>query len=84
MGSGDIAIGFTTGNILAHDGNADLVEIRILSEQRIDLLFQAVADSTQEAVLDALVAANSMTGRTGHHRPSLLDTLATLSGDVSQ
>ncbi|MBQ0823410.1 P1 family peptidase [Microvirga sp. HBU67558] len=83
-GSGDIAIGFTTGNILAHDGNADLVEVRILSEQRIDLLFQAVADSTQEAVLDALVAANSMTGRTGHHRPSLLDTLATLSGDVSQ
>ncbi|WP_262269210.1 DmpA family aminopeptidase [Microvirga yunnanensis] len=78
-GSGDIAIGFTTGNILSHDETADLVAIRILNEQRIDLLFQAMADTTQEAVLDALVAAGSMTGRSGHHRPGLLDTLATPS-----
>jgi len=78
-GSGDIAIGFTTGNILSHDENADLVAVRMLNEQRIDLLFQAMADTTQEAVLDALVAAGSMTGRSGLHRPGLLDTLATPS-----
>jgi D-aminopeptidase len=74
-GSGDIALGFTTGNILSHDDKSDLVELRILNENRIDILFEAMADATQEAVLDALVAAGSMTGRSGHHRPSLLDAL---------
>lgn len=81
-GSGDIALGFTTGNILAHEGKADLVDLRILHERRIDLLFEAFADATQEAVLDALVAAGSMTGRSGHHRPSLLDVLKPLAPEA--
>ena len=74
-GSGDIALGLTTANVLSHDENAALIDIRILDENRIDLLFEAMADATQEAVLDALVAAGSMTGRDGHHRPALTDTL---------
>ena len=74
-GSGDIALGFTTANTIAHDEKADLVESRVLNENRIDLLFEAMADATQEAVLDALVAARSTTGRVGHHRPALLDAL---------
>jgi D-aminopeptidase len=77
-GSGDIALGFTTGTILRHDENAALVDLRILNESRIDLLFEAMADATQEAVLDALVAAGPMTGRDGHHRPSLADILEPL------
>jgi D-aminopeptidase len=74
-GSGDIALGFTTANVLSHDEKAALIGIRILNENRIDLLFEAMADATQEAVLDALVAAGSMTGRSGHHRPALTDAL---------
>jgi D-aminopeptidase len=77
-GSGDVALGFTTGTILRHDEKACLVDVRILNESRIDLLFEAMADATQEAVLDALVAAGPMTGRGGHHRPSLADILETL------
>lgn len=74
-GSGDIALGFTTGTILSHDETAALVGCRILNENRIDQLFEAMADATQEAVLDALVAAGSMEGRDGHHRPAMLDSL---------
>jgi D-aminopeptidase len=74
-GSGDIALGFTTANVLSHDEKAALVDIRTLNENRIDLLFEAMAEATQEAVLDALVAAGSMTGRDGHHRPALTDAL---------
>jgi D-aminopeptidase len=77
-GSGDIALGFTTGNILRHDEKAALVDLRSLNENRIDLLFEAMADATQEAVLNALVAAGSMMGRNGHHRPSLVDSLESL------
>jgi len=74
-GSGDIALGFTTANILSHDEPAALVRLNILNENRIDVLFEAMADTTQEAVLDALVAAGAMTGRDGHHRPGLADAL---------
>lgn len=70
-GSGDIALGFTTANLLSHDEHSDIIEQRLLNESRIDLAFEAMADSTQEAVLDALIAAGSMTGRSGHHRPGL-------------
>ncbi|MGO4524141.1 P1 family peptidase [Microvirga sp. 2MCAF35] len=81
-GSGDIALGFTTANILSHDEKATLVGLQILNEDRIDLLFEAMADATQEAVLDALVAAGSMTGRSGHHRPGLFDILKSLSPEA--
>ncbi len=74
-GSGDIAIGFTTANIVRHDETAALVDQKIFNEHRIDLLFEAMADATQESVLDALVAAGPMTGRDGHFRPGLADTL---------
>ena len=78
-GSGDIALGFTTANRLSHDEKTALVTMDILNEGRIDLLFEAMADATQEAVLDALVAAGPMTGRAGHHRPGLADALTHLS-----
>jgi L-aminopeptidase/D-esterase len=78
-GSGDIALGFTTGNIVHHDEEAGLVEQCVLNENRIDLLFEAMADATQEAILDALAAAGPMTGRDGHHCPGLSDALKHLS-----
>ncbi|MGO4571950.1 DmpA family aminopeptidase [Microvirga sp. 2TAF3] len=74
-GSGDVALGFSTANTVRHDEKAALIEQRVFNENRIDLLFEAMADATQEAVLDALVAAGSMIGRAGHHRPGLADAL---------
>jgi D-aminopeptidase len=74
-GSGDIAIGFTTANRIHHDEKADLIPRRILNESRIDRLFEAMADATQESVLDALAAAEAVTGRDGNFRPALADAL---------
>jgi len=75
-GSGDLAIGFTTANRIDHDGRADLISIGIMNENRIDLPFQAVAEATHEAVLDALAAADTTTGRAGHTRPGLRHALS--------
>lgn len=75
-GSGDIAIGFTTANRIDHDERADTVPIARLNNARIDLLFRAAAEATQEAVLNALCAAAPMRGRDGRVRPSLGDWLA--------
>lgn len=74
-GSGDIAVAFTTANRVPHDSSADLQTIRRLNDARIDLPFRAATETTEEAVLNALVAAPDFTGRDGAHRPSLADWL---------
>ncbi|MCW3473566.1 DmpA family aminopeptidase [Limobrevibacterium gyesilva] len=74
-GSGDVFLGFTTANRVPHDAKTDLLAQRILAENRIDALFQATAEATQEAVLDALAAAGTTIARAGHRRPGLRDAL---------
>ena len=74
-GSGDLAIGFTTANRIDHDARADIAPLRCLNENRIDLPFQAAAEATQEAVMDALAASDTMTGRAGHTRFGLRHAL---------
>jgi D-aminopeptidase len=75
-GSGDIAVAFTTANRVPHTAQDDLLTHRVVAEPRIDLLFRAAAECTQEAVLDALAAAEPMQGRAGHRRQCLKDVLA--------
>ncbi len=75
-GSGDIAIAFSTADRIRHDEDADLVPLRALNENRIDLPFRAAAEATQEAVLNAMIAAPQTHGRDGNWRPSLGDWLA--------
>ena len=74
-GSGDIALAFTTAYPIDHDEPADLVPLAALNESRIDPVFRAVTEATQEAVLNAMIAAPATTGRDGHHRLSLADWL---------
>jgi D-aminopeptidase len=63
--SGDIFFAFASGNrsLAATDRTID---VRMLPNDRIDPLFEAVVDATEEAILNALLAAETMTGRAGH------------------
>lgn len=70
-GSGDIALGFSTAVEFDHDETRDFVPAQRLNEARIDLLFQAAAEATTEAVLNSLFAATAFEGRDGHARPAL-------------
>ncbi len=74
-GSGDICLAFSTANRVPHAPTSDLLEQRILAEDRIDRFFLAAAEATHEAVWDALIAAEACTGRDGHHRPALREVL---------
>jgi D-aminopeptidase len=74
-GSGDIALAFTTANRVPHEADEEFLSHRVLAESRIDRLFQAAAEGTQEAVLDALTAAETTTGRHGHRRVGLAELL---------
>lgn len=75
-GSGDIVLAFSTAERIPHDPPADLLPRRVLAESRTDCLFQAAAEATAEAVLDALAAAEPMTGFGGHRRRALREFLS--------
>jgi hypothetical protein len=74
-GSGDLSLGFTTASRIAHGEMRDFVETRMLNERRIDLLFQAVTEATEESVLDAMLSSTTTAGRAGHSRQSLAEAL---------
>jgi len=62
--SGDIFLAFATGNHV-HHGKA-ISAVRMLSPDNMNPLFQAAAEATEEAILNALTAAETMTGFAGH------------------
>jgi D-aminopeptidase len=77
-GSGDLAIAFTTADPVAHTPQEPFQPVRRLDDNHIDKVFQAAAEATSEAVLNAMCAAKPAIGRDGRHFPSLGDWLAAL------
>jgi D-aminopeptidase len=62
--SGDLFLAFATGNRGLGETEAR-VSVEMLPNDRMDGLFAAVVDATEEAILNALLAAETMTGREG-------------------
>ncbi len=84
--SGDIFLAFTTANrgFSGEDTYAP-VPVQTLQPDAMTPLFEAVADATEEAILNALCAATTMTGvngRTSHALP--LDKVADLMRNYSR
>jgi D-aminopeptidase len=74
-GSGDIFLAFATGNHLPA-GAQHPYDLRMLPHHHLNPLFEAAAEATEEAVLNALTAAETMTGYRGHTAHALpLDRL---------
>jgi L-aminopeptidase/D-esterase-like protein len=64
-GSGDIFIAFSTTNQSAA-GRSAVVSIKMLPNDRITPLFTATVQATEEAIINAMVAAKDMTGINGN------------------
>ncbi|MGH9700534.1 MAG: P1 family peptidase [Candidatus Acidiferrales bacterium] len=64
-GSGDIFIAFSTANAGAGLAKKS-VSVEMLPNNQMDDLFEATVQATEEAVVNALVAARTMTGYEGH------------------
>jgi D-aminopeptidase len=62
--SGDLFLAFSTGNtgLLSE---AETIPVRMFPDHLMTELFIAVVDATEEAILNALLAAETMTGRDG-------------------
>jgi L-aminopeptidase/D-esterase-like protein len=63
-GSGDIFVAFSTAN--ANVFTAKLADVKMLSNEQLNPVFQATVEATEEAVINAMVAAETMTGYDGH------------------
>jgi D-aminopeptidase len=63
-GSGDLFIAFSTANPGA-GGAAPTAQVTMLSNERIGGVFEATVQATEEAIVNALVAAEAMTGANG-------------------
>ena len=63
-GSGDIFLSFATGNNVVPGGVAPY-DVRMVPHGMLDGMFAAVADATEEAILNALCTAETMTGYHG-------------------
>ena len=72
-GSGDIFIAFSTANAGAASAQ-DAAQVSMISNRRISALFDATVQATEEAIVNALVAADTMAGADGR-------TMAAISHD---
>jgi L-aminopeptidase/D-esterase-like protein len=69
-GSGDIFIAFSTANPEASDAE-HVVNLKMVPNDLLDPLFIATVQATEEAVVNALIAAEDMTGIDDHHVTAL-------------
>jgi D-aminopeptidase len=66
-GSGDYVIAFSTTHVKSSGNQVTESGARLVDERKtFTLLLQAVVESTEESVLNSLVAAETMVGRDGH------------------
>jgi D-aminopeptidase len=63
--SGDYAIALSTSekNRVPYLSNTKLQDVRLLRNEEMDLLFEAVIESTEEAIINSLFAAETTTGK---------------------
>ena len=70
-GSGDIFLAFSTANSGVAAPQSELGCVQILSNDHLDPIFAAAVLATEEAILNAMVAAETMTGKDGLRVPAL-------------
>jgi len=69
-GSGDIFVAFSTANAEALKGK-ELSRAEFVGNDAMDALFTATVQATEEAIVNAMVAAREMHGQDGHYAIAL-------------
>jgi D-aminopeptidase len=69
-GSGDLFLAFTTSNSAAFKGDA-VSSVRFLGNDHLDGVFEATVQATEEAIVNAMVAARDMQGNEGHYAKAI-------------
>lgn len=69
-GSGDLFLAFSTANANADDAPGPN-RVETVANEKISALFEATVEATEEAIVNAMVAARTMTGIDGRTIPAL-------------
>ena len=72
-GSGEIVIAFSTANRINHYEDSAIDRIQRLNEERLNDVFRAVAECTEEAILNSMLMATTASGIGGHVAYSLAE-----------
>jgi len=72
-GSGDIALAFSTAWRVPQLAGEPMPAVALLHEAALDGFFQAAAEATEQAILHAVFAATSVSGRDGRRRHALTE-----------
>jgi len=70
-GSGEIIVGFSTANRVPRRTRKMVYRMKILLDQRLDPLYEAVMEATEEAILNSMCMARPMEGINGNYCPAL-------------
>jgi D-aminopeptidase len=69
-GSGDLFVAFSTANSAAASGSA-MNSAQFIGNDHLDGLFEATVQATEEAIVNAMVAARDMRGQDGHYAKAI-------------
>lgn len=72
-GSGEIMFAFSTANTLKCRPGKETIDIKILNEDSLDIVFRAAAECEEEAVLNSMITSKKTTGIKGGMRETLKD-----------
>ncbi|MGM0602245.1 MAG: P1 family peptidase [Bacillota bacterium] len=80
-GSGDIVLAFSTADYISEYTKDFFLENKILKDRKMDVVFKAAVESTQEAVYNSMITAEPVAGFKEHRRESLKNILIAEKGD---
>ena len=75
-GSGEIALAFTTANRKPHYTDKAILPMALLHDDQLDIVFRAVIEATEEAVISSMLHAETVSGRKGMKLISLAEILS--------
>lgn len=70
-GSGDYVIAVSSGSRIPHETGSPFDEQKVLRNEVVSPLFMAAIEATEEAIINSLFAAQTMTGDQGHEIKAL-------------
>lgn len=78
-GSGEIFIAFSTGARMSRTPDTNIFHRNLMRDEVLNPFFAAAVEATEEAVINCLVAADTVTGHAGHVATGIpLDRLTTI------
>lgn len=73
--SGEVCIGFSTANIIKHYQPSIIFSINMMDDSKLDKVFKATVEATEEAVINSMACSTTTIGRDNKKVYSLKDFL---------